>query len=306
MTEGRGPVQTLNHSTEAAAPAWVSYFTEFLSLGRRFLRSKSGVIGLLLIILLVITAVASQWLAPYNPLTMGAGGMLEAPSWAHPFGTDEFGRDVLSRVIYGAKLTLRVGLVAVGISLSIGFLVGLVSGYARGWTERILMRSADVVFSFTETLIALAAVAILGPSLNNAIIAVGIAQIPFYARVAYSVTLVETNRPYIDAGRSIGASHLRMLFVHVLPNILPPMIVVASLGVSTAVLMTAGLSYLGLGAQPPQPEWGYMLSAGQNYFLQAPWLMIFPGVFLSLAVVGFNLLGDGIREVLDPQQRSIV
>lgn len=299
MTEGTEVIVASRPS-----PAWVQYGIELLSFGRRFLRSKSGVIGLALIVVLVGTAILAPWIAPYSPLTMGAGGLLKGPSLAHPFGTDEFGRDVLSRVIYGARLTLRVGLVAVGISLSIGFLIGLTSAYARGWTERILMRSADVLFSFTETLIALAAVAILGPNLNNAIIAVGIAQIPFYARVAYSVTLVETNRPYMDAGRAIGASHMRMLFVHVLPNILPPMIVVASLGVSTAVLVTAGLSYLGLGAQPPQPEWGYMLSAGQNYFLQAPWLMVCPGIALSLAVVGFNLFGDGIREVIDPQQRD--
>lgn len=270
-------------------------------LTRNFLKSKSGVIGLALVLLLLLAAALAPWIAPYNPLQMAAGGMLEGPSWAHLFGTDEFGRDLFSRVVYGSRLTLRVGLVAVGISLTCGFLIGLIAGYAGGWTERLLMRSADILFSFTEILIALAAVAVLGPSLDNAIIAVGIAQIPFYARVTYSVVLVEINKPYIDAGKAIGASHLRMIFLHVLPNVVPPMIVVASLGVSTAVLTAAGLSYLGLGAQPPQPEWGYMLAAGQNYFRNAPWMMVFPGVAIMIAVLGFNLLGDGIREMLDPR-----
>lgn len=271
-------------------------------LARSFLRSKSGVIGLVLVVVLAATAILAPWITPYSPLQMAAGGMLDGPSAAHWFGTDEFGRDLFSRVVFGARLTLRVGLVAVGISLTSGFLIGLIAGYAGGWTERILMRGADVLFSFTETLIALAAVAVLGPSLDNAIIAVGIAQIPFYARVTYSVVLIETNKPYVDAGRAIGAGHLRMIFRHLLPNVVPPLIVVASLGVSTAVLVAAGLSYLGLGAQPPQPEWGAMLAAGQNYFRNAPWIMMFPGLAIVLVVLGFNLLGDGIREMLDPRQ----
>jgi peptide/nickel transport system permease protein len=181
-------------------------------------------------------------------------------------------------------------------------LTGLVAGYAGGWTERILMRLVDVVFSFTETLIALAAVAVLGPSLSNAMIAVGIAAIPFYARVAYSVTLVERNRAYFDAAYVQGAGHLRLIFLHLLPNIIPPLIVVATLGVSSAVLAAAGLSFLGLGAQPPSPEWGAMLSAGRDYFNQAPWIMIYPGVAIMITVLAFNLLGDGIREALDPRQ----
>jgi peptide/nickel transport system permease protein len=166
------------------------------------------------------------------------------------------------------------------------------------------MRLVDVLFSFTETLIALAAVAVLGPSLTNAMIAVGIAAIPFYARVAYSVTLVERNRPYFDAAYVAGAGHFRLIFVHLLPNIVPPLIVVATLGVSSAVLAAAGLSFLGLGAQPPSPEWGAMLAAGRDYFNQAPWIMIYPGVAIMLAVLAFNLLGDGVREALDPRQKS--
>jgi len=276
----------------------------FAAFGRAVFGNRGAAMGFVLVAALVLAALFAPLIAPYSPDEMGAGGILEAPSAAHLFGTDEFGRDMFSRVIFGARLTIQVGVIAVGISLTTGLLIGLVSGYAGGWIERILMRAVDVLFSFTETLIALAAVAVLGPSLTNAMIAVGIAAIPFYARVAYSVTLVECNRPYIEAATAAGAGHLRLLFRHLLPNVIAPMIVVATLGVSTAVLAAAGLSYLGLGAQPPSPEWGAILSAGQDYFNQAPWIMLYPGLAIMVTVLGFNLLGDGIREALDPRQRK--
>lgn len=266
--------------------------------------NRGARVALVLVIALLITAVFAPFMAPYHPDQMGAGMFLSPPSSEHWFGTDEFGRDVFSRVVYGTRLTLQVGIIAVGISLTVGTLVGLVAGYAGGWTERILMRLVDIVFSFTETLIALAAVAVLGPSLANAMIAVGIAAIPFYARVAYSVTLVERNRAYFDAAYVSGAGHFRMIFIHLLPNIAPPLIVVATLGVSSAVLAAAGLSFLGLGAQPPSPEWGAMLSAGRDYFKKASWIMIYPGIAIMVTVLAFNLLGDGIREALDPRQRN--
>jgi len=281
------------------------------SFGRRMLAALGAVtanrgarVGLFLVGALVVTAVFAPWIAPYRPDQMGAGMSLMPPSADHWFGTDEFGRDIFSRVVFGTRLTIQVGVIAVGISLTVGTLTGLIAGYARGWTERILMRLVDVVFSFTETLIALAAVAVLGPSLTNAMIAVGIAAIPFYARVAYSVTLVERNKAYFDAAYVAGAGPLRLIFIHLLPNILPPLIVVATLGVSTAVLAAAGLSFLGLGAQPPSPEWGAMLSAGRDYFTQASWIMIYPGVAIMITVLAFNLLGDGIREALDPRQKA--
>lgn len=266
--------------------------------------NRGALVGLLLVVALVLIAIFAPLIAPYQADEMGAGMSLLPPDADYWFGTDEFGRDMFSRVVYGTRLTIQVGLIAVGISLTVGTLTGLVAGYAGGWVERILMRLVDVVFSFTETLIALAAVAVLGPSLTNAMIAVGIAAIPFYARVAYSVTLVEKNRAYFDAAYVAGAGHLRLIFVHLLPNIIPPLIVVATLGVSSAVLAAAGLSFLGLGAQPPSPEWGAMLSAGRDYFNQAPWIMIYPGVAIMLAVLAFNLLGDGIREALDPRQSA--
>lgn len=267
--------------------------------------NRGAAIGFVLVVLVIAAALLAPWLAPYSPSQMGAGMRLSPPGAGHWFGTDEFGRDMLSRVIYGSRYTLQIGMVAVGISLTVGMTIGLLGGYARGWIERILMRGMDVLFSFTETLIALAAVAILGPSLTNAVIAVGIATIPIYARVAYSVTLAERNRPYFDAAVAAGAGHLRLVFLHLLPNVIPPMIVVATLGVSTAVLAASGLSFLGLGAQPPLPEWGALLSSGREYLTQAPWLMIYPGLALMLTVLAFNLLGDGIREALDPRQRRL-
>jgi peptide/nickel transport system permease protein len=268
------------------------------------LRSPVGVLGLAIVATLVICAAFAPWIAPYDPLRMAAGPRLAPPSWAHPFGTDDFGRDLFSRVVYGARLTLQIGVIAVGISLTSGLLLGLIAGYAGGWVERIVMRLVDVLFSFTEIVIALACLAIIGTGLTNAMIAIGIATIPFYARISHSVVLVEKNKPYFESALAAGAAHLRLLFVHLLPNVIPTMIVVGTLGVSTAVLAAAGLSFLGLGAQPPDPEWGFMLSASRDLISRAPWTMIFPGLAISITVLGFNLLGDGIREVLDPRQQG--
>jgi len=283
---------------EESHPSWILRFVGGI------LRNRGAVAGLAIVLTLILVAVLAQYIAPYGPDQMGAGRRLTPPNAKYWFGTDEFGRDIFSRVVFGARLTIQVGVIAVGISLTVGLLVGLIGGYAGGWLERLLMRGVDVLFSFTETLIALAAVAVLGPSLTNAMIAVGIAAVPFYARVTYSVSLVEKNKPYFEAAVAAGAGHLRLLFRHLLPNIIPPLIVVATLGVSTAVLAAAGLSFLGLGAQPPSPEWGAMLSAGRDYFNRAPWIMIYPGVSIMITVLGFNLLGDGIREALDPRQRK--
>jgi peptide/nickel transport system permease protein len=267
------------------------------------LRSPNGLIGLVIVAVLAASAAFAPWIAPYDPLQMGAGPRLQPPTMQHPFGTDDFGRDLLSRMIFGARLTLQIGLIAVGISLTSGLLLGLVGGYAGGWTERVLMRGVDVLFSFTEIVIALACISILGIGLTNAMIAIGIASIPFYARLTHSVVLVETSKPYFESAISAGAGHVRLLFFHLLPNVLPTLIVFGTLGISTAVLAAAGLSFLGLGAQPPEPEWGFMLSSSRDLISRAPWMMIFPGCAIAITVLGFNLLGDGVREVLDPRQR---
>jgi ABC-type dipeptide/oligopeptide/nickel transport system permease subunit len=265
--------------------------------------SPSGAVGALIVSLLLASAALANLIAPYSPIKMGVGKRFLTPELAHPLGTDEFGRDMLSRMVYGSRLTLMIAAIAVGISLSAGMLIGLVAAYRRGWTERILMRVTDVLFSFTETLIALACVAVLGPSLKNAMVAVGIAAIPFYARTCYSAGLVERSKPYFEATMAAGAGHFRLVFLHLLPNVLPTMIVVATLGASTAILAAAGLSFLGLGAQPPQPEWGAMLSGAREYFNRDPWLMVVPGVGIAVTVLGFNLLGDAIRSALDPKDR---
>ncbi|MDB9526668.1 ABC transporter permease [Oscillatoria sp. CS-180] len=269
----------------------------------RLLESPSAKIGGFICLVLVLTAIFAPVIAPHDPTELGVGELLQPPSLEFWFGTDEFGRDLFSRIVYGSRLTLYVGLIAVGISMTVGVLVGLIAGYIGGWLETILMRMIDVLFSFTETLIALAAVAVLGPSLTNAMIAVGISSIPFYARITYGAVLVEKNKEYFEAAQAIGAQHSRLIFRHVLPNVLSPIIVVATVGVSVAVLSASALSFLGLGAQPPSPEWGAMLAAGRDYFKRAPWITTFPGLAIAFTVLGFNLLGDALREALDPQQR---
>ena len=250
----------------------------------------------------ILVAMTSSHLVHYDPEMMGAGKRLQSPSAAYWLGTDEFGRDVYSRMLSGMILTLQVGMISVGIALSFGLTIGLFAGYFGGWVERILMRSMDTLFSFTEILIALALVAVLGPSLKNAMIAIGIAAVPFYARVCYSTVLVECNKPYIESAIAIGSSHLRVIFIHLLPNVIPTMIVVATIGLSNAILAASGLSYLGLGAQPPSPEWGAMLAASKNYFQRAPWLLMIPGLSIMAVVLMFNLLGDQLRSHLDPSR----
>lgn len=266
----------------------------------RLLRSPSGMVGLTILAVLLVLSVAPDAIAPFAPTKMGAGPRLEPPSLVHLAGTDEFGRDMFSRIVFGARLTLEIGAIAVGISLTCGMLVGLFAAYAKGIVEAVLMRLSDVLFSFTDTLIALACVAVLGPSLENAMIAVGIAGVPYYARTCYAAALVETGKPYFEASQAAGAGYLRLVFLHLLPNVIPVMIIVATLGLSSAVLAAAGLSFLGLGAQPPAPEWGAMLSSGRDFFNRAPWLMFYPGMALALVVLAFNLIGDAAREILNP------
>lgn len=269
----------------------------------RLMMTPTGILGLVIVCMLIGAAVFAEVLAPYDPTKMGVGPRFLKPGADYILGTDEFGRDMFSRILFGARLTLMVGATSVLISFTIGMSVGLIAAYRGGWVEVCLMRSTDVLFSFTETLIALSCVAVLGPSLQNAIIAVGIAGIPFYARTCYSASLVECSKPYFEASLAAGASHARLVLMHLLPNVLPTMIVIATLGISTAILAAAGLSFLGLGAQPPLPEWGYMLSGARDYFNRAPWLMTIPGLAIALTVLGFNLLGDALRTALDPAER---
>lgn len=275
--------------------------------GRRIrgvLRSRSIVIGGAVILIVAILAISAPYIAPFSPEQIGAGRRLSPPNAAHWLGTDEFGRDILSRILFGARLTLYIGIVAVGIGFTCGVAIGAVAAYAGGWLGSLLMRTIDLLYTFPDVLIALGLVAFLGPSLTNAMIAVGISAIPYYARVTYGVVLAERQKPYVDAAQIVGAGHLRVIVRHLLPNVLPPMIVVASLGFSAAVLSAAALSFLGLGAQPPTSEWGLMLSTGRNYITRAPWMLIEPGLAIFVTVMAFNVFGDGVRDLLDPRQRQ--
>jgi peptide/nickel transport system permease protein len=279
--------------------------SEWIRVWSSLRRNRGAMIGLGITLLLVVVAILAPIISPHDPTLMGAGGSLEAPSPAHPLGTDKFGRDLFSRIVAGSRLTLFIGVLAVGISCTAGTLLGLLSGYFRGKVDSVIMRAIDVMFSFPDILIALSVVALLGPSLQNAVIAVGISAIPWYARVVRGTVMVEHEKQYFEAARALGAGHRRLVARHILPNALPPILVLATLGFSTAILSAAALSFLGLGAQPPEPEWGLELALGRDLMRQAWWIMTFPGIAIALTVLGFNLLGDGLREALDPRQRRI-
>jgi peptide/nickel transport system permease protein len=226
---------------------------------------------------------------------------LEGPSWAHPFGTDELGRDTLARIIHGAQVSLQVGVIAVGIAFVGGTLIGLVSGYAKGVTDGFLMRIVDVLFAFPGLVLAIVIAGLLGPSRTNAMIAIGIAITPIFARVVRGAVLETTSLPYIESARSLGAGASTTIRRHVVPNILAPLIVLVTVYLATAILTEAALSFLGLGTQPPEASWGNMLSEARNYIYQSVWLSIFPGAAIMLLVLGFNFLGDGLRDILDPR-----
>lgn len=263
----------------------------------------SVILGVALALIIVILSLSSSHVAPFDPMRMAAGPRLSAPSIAHPFGTDEFGRDLLSRVLLGGRLSLGIGFTAVLSGIVIGGLIGLVAAFGGRVIEACLLRLIDVLYSFPDTLIALALVAFLGPGIENATLAIAISLVPFYARVTYGLAAAERAKPYIEAARLAGTRSGRLVRVHVMPNILQSMIVMATLGFSSAILSAAGLSFLGLGVQPPSPEWGAILASGRNYITKAPWILIFPGLAICLTVLSFNLIGDSLRDLIDPRRK---
>jgi len=270
----------------------------------RLRRLRPGIwAGLVLSSLFAASALAAPWIAPHDPTAPVIEAVLQPPSRAHPFGTDELGRDVLSRVIYGSRVSLEVGVVAVGIAATIGTAGGLAAGFYGGTWDAAVMRATDVLLAFPGILLAIAIVATLGPSLVNVIIAVGIGAIPVYARTVRGSTLSVRRMEYVDAARAAGATTGRLIVRHVLRNIAAPIVVLATLGVGVNILIAAGLSYVGLGAQPPTPEWGAMLSGARQYLRDAWWTAVFPGLAITLTVIGMNLLGDGLRDILDPRLR---
>ncbi|HMM27144.1 MAG TPA: ABC transporter permease [Aggregatilineaceae bacterium] len=272
---------------------------------RRLLKSPSGVVGIVIIAFYLGVALAGAFeLTPHSPLQQNRLDRLQAPSATYRMGTDLYGRDVLSRVIDGATNSLRVALASVLLSGVAGTLLGALSGFAGGLTDHVIMRVMDVFFAFPAILLALLVVVVLGPGLNNTILAIAVVYTPIFARVARGPTLSVREMDYVTAARCLGVSERRILLLHVLPNILAPLIVQISLALSWSLLTEAGLSFLGLGTRPPQASWGVMLSESRALAEIAPWLMLYPGLAIMLGVLGFNLLGDGLRDVLDPRLRG--
>lgn len=270
---------------------------------KRFAQNRGALFGAVILALFVLTALLAPWLAPYSPIDQNLASRLQAPSWSHWLGTDDLGRDLLSRLIHGTRVSLRVGVIAVGLALVLGTAIGLVAGYKGGKVDELLMRVLDVLLAFPSILLAILVVAILGPSLENAIVAIAIVNVPVYARLVRASVMGVIHQEFIEAARAVGMGHWGIAFRHVLPNCLTPITVQATLGIGTAILETAGLSFLGLGAQPPTPEWGTMLNDARPYIRDAWWLIMFPGVAIIVTVLGFNLLGDGLRDLLDPKGR---
>jgi peptide/nickel transport system permease protein len=250
----------------------------------------------------VALALLAPFLAPYDPLQTSWSAIRKAPSAAHWFGTDEIGRDVLSRVIYGTRASLLAGLVSVCIALSFGVPIGLLAGYAGRWPDALISRMTDAMLATPFLILAIALAAFLGPSLTNAMIAIGVSATPIFIRLTRAQVLSVKVEDYVEAARAVGNSHLRIAVRHILPNVVPPLIVQATLAIAAAVIAEASLSFLGLGQQPPAPSWGSMLNTAKNYIENASWMAVWPGVSIFLLVLSFNLLGDGLRDALDPRQ----
>jgi ABC-type dipeptide/oligopeptide/nickel transport system permease subunit len=268
---------------------------------RRLRRNRAGLAGGIIVLLVFAAAICAPVVAPYPPNALDFAAYLGAPTLIHPFGTDEQGRDVLSRVIFGGQVSLRIGFIAVSIAMAAGVALGLIAGYYEGCTGTFIMRWMDVMLAFPSILLALAIVAVLGSGITPLMVAVGIASIPQFTRVAQASVLSTKEADYVQAAWVVGCSPAQILVRHILPNIFAPITVLATTGVAAAIITGAALSFLGLGAQPPTPEWGSMLSNGRVYMEKAPWMMVFPGLAIMVTVMSINLFGDGLRDALDPR-----
>jgi peptide/nickel transport system permease protein len=271
---------------------------------KRFLRNKLALLGLVVVFLVVMTSVAASIVAPFDPLKLSLSNRIKAPSDEHVFGTDHFGRDILSRVLYGGRVSLYVGVLSVVFAAGIGIVLGAVGGYFGGRIDYAIVLIMDALISFPSVLLAIGLMAVMGPGVKNIIIALALVGIPTYGRVVRGAVLSIRQKEYIEAARNAGSGHLKIIFLHILPNTMAPLTVVTTIGVANAILIEAALSFLGLGVPPPAPSWGNILSDGRNFISQAPWLTIFPGLAITLSVLGFNTLGDGLRDVLDPKMKQ--
>jgi peptide/nickel transport system permease protein len=270
---------------------------------RRLARRGGAVFGFAVVVFFVLLALFAPWIAPYDPIATNWSAIRAAPGAAHWFGGDELGRDVLSRIVWGTRASILAGVVSVTISLSLGVPIGMLAGYLGRWADGLISRITDAMLACPFLILAIALAAFLGPSLTNAMIAIGISAAPVFIRLTRAQVLSAKAEDYVEAARALGNPHLRIALRHILPNIVAPLIVQATLAIAAAVIAEASLSFLGLGQQPPAPSWGSMLNTARNYVDQAPWMAIWPGVSIFLLVLSFNLLGDGLRDALDPRHK---
>jgi peptide/nickel transport system permease protein len=270
---------------------------------RRLMRRRGAMLGLAIVLIFVTLALFAPWIAPYDPIATSWSAVRKPPSLQYLFGTDEIGRDVLSRVVWGARASLMAGLVSVCISMVLGVPIGLLAAYVGGWTDGLISRFTDAMLAVPFLILAIALAAFLGPSLSNAMIAIGVSATPIFIRLTRAQVLAMKVEDFVEAARAVGNPHWRIALRHILPNVLPPLIVQASLAIAAAIIAEASLSFLGLGQQPPAPSWGSMLNTAKNYVDNAPWMAIWPGLSIFLLVLSFNLLGDGLRDALDPKHK---
>jgi len=271
---------------------------------KRLIKNKLTVVGAVLITIMALMSILSPWLTTHDPYKMDFQQRLKPPSLEHFLGTDEYGRDVYSRIVLGSTVAMKVGFFSVSLSLVLGILMGLFSGYYGGWTDSIIMRIMDAIVTFPTLLLAIGIMAVLGPGLINLMIAIGVVYTPRFARVVRSSVLSIREKEYIEAARVTGCSNFSIIFEHILPNCWPPVIILSTINFGYAILWEAALSYLGLGAPPPTPSWGSVLSEGKDFMIIAPWLTTFPGIAIAFVVLGLNLFGDGLRDVLDPRLKE--
>ena len=288
---------------DSSPPVEVRELTPARRALRRLLRRRGAMLGLVIVVFFIAIALFAPSIAPQDPLETSWSAVRKAPSAQYLFGTDEIGRDVLSRVIWGARASLMAGLVSVCIAMALGVPIGLLAGYVGGWTDSLISRFTDAMLAVPFLILAIALAAFLGPSLTNAMIAIGVSATPIFIRLTRGQVLSVKVEDYVEAARAVGNPHWRIALRHILPNILPPLIVQATLAIAAAIIAEASLSFLGLGQQPPAPSWGSMLNTAKNYVDNAPWMAIWPGVSIFLLVLSFNLLGDGLRDALDPKHK---
>ena len=270
----------------------------------RFFKNRLAVIGLVLLLLLVFVAVLAEVISPYDPIKLDLQAISQAPSAKYWFGTDNLGRDIFSRVLYGARVSLSAGVVAVGIAVIVGLALGLLAGFFGKAVDEIIMRIVDAMLAFPFLVLAITLAAVLGPSLQNSMLAIAVVSVPGFARLTRAQMLSERERDYVQAAQSLGASDPRIVFRHLLPNIAGPIIIQATLSIAGAILAESSLSFLGLGVQPPTPSWGEMLNTARGYLRDAPWMAIAPGSLIFASVLAFNLVGDGLRDALDPRRSA--